>query len=289
MIGSQREGTGRVVAVGRGESTRRGLTAVEVLIVLCLFSLVLASATAVLISQQRFYSRNADVASTRSAARTAAELLTAELRGISAAGGGLYGFAPDSVAIRSTTGIGIICGLYERTVILRRVSGVFGDLQTDSALIFVENGANSAIDDELIVAGIGGSQPAASPLCSDGAPPDVALSLDRDIEGARVGSPIRSFRPYVYKLYVGGDGRWWLGQRLRNGRMQPVTGPFAPPAQNGLRFEYATRSGAAAVDPTGVALIRILITAQGRLRYPWRGLKSVFTDTVTTAVWLRGS
>jgi len=287
MIKAERPGAGREGVVGRN-GNRRGLTAIEVLIVLSLLSLVLASATAILISQQRFHSRNADVAATRSTARTAAELLTAELRGINPAGGGLYGFAPDSVAIRSTTGVGIVCGLSGNTLVLRRVSGVFGDLQTDSLLMFVEHEPFWASDDEWIVARIEAARPATAPDCADGASPDVALTLDRELGGIRVGSPIRSFRPYVYRLYTGGDSRWWLGQRLRGGRIQPVTGPFAPPTQDGLRMEYVTRLGTAAVDPAAVAVVRLSVKAQGRLRYPWRGHKSLFTDSLTTAVWLRG-
>jgi hypothetical protein len=288
MIGSRRPVAGRGEIVGRIEWERQGITTLEVIVFLCLFSLVLASASAILIGQQRFYSRNADVASTRSAARTAAELLTAELRGLSAAGGGLYGFAPDSLAIRSTTGVGIVCAVSGSTLVSRRVSGVFGDLPTDSVVIFVEHETNSAGDDELVVARVEESRAASSPICPDGAPPDVALNLDRVIDGVGIGSPIRSFRPYVYKLYVGGDGRWWLGQRLRSGRTQPITGPFAPPAQGGLRLSYSTPLGVAAVEPAAVAVVKIRVKAQGRLRYPWGGLKRVFTDTVTTAVWVRG-
>jgi hypothetical protein len=288
MIKPERPSAGREIVAGRNELNRWGLTAIEVLIVLGLLSLVLASTTAILMSQQRFYSRNADVAATRNAARTAAALLTAELRGVNPSGGGLYGFAPDSVAIRSTTGIGIVCGFSGSTLVLRRVSGVFGDLQTDSVLLFVEHEPDRASDDEWVVARIEATRPTTTPDCTDGAPPDNALTLDREVGGVRVGSPIRAFRPYVYRLYTGSDGRWWLGQRLRGGRIQPVTGPFAPPAQYGLRMEYITRLGAAALDPTAVALVRLSMKAQGRLRYPWRGQRSLYTDSVTTAVWLRG-
>lgn len=288
MIGSRVKGGRRKGVLDHSRSHRRGLTAIEVLVVLSLFAFVLASAGAILISQQRFYSRNADVAATRSAASAAAELLTAELRGISAAGGGLYSFAPDSLAIRSTTGVGIVCGVSGRTLAVRRVSGAFGELPTDSVLLFVEHEADTAWDDERVVARIIASRQAAAPMCPDGAPADAALSLDREIEGVGVGSPIRSFRPYVYRLYVGGDGRWWLGQRLRNGRIQPVTGPFAPAAEQGLHMEFATGSDAAASEPADVALVRLSIKTQGRLRYPWRGTQSVFIDTVRTAVWLRG-
>jgi hypothetical protein len=266
----------------------RGLTAVEVIVVLALFSLLLVSVTGLLISQQRYYMRNADVASTRSAARLAAELLASELRGLNVAGGDLYGFAADSLAIRSTTGIGIVCGFSGRTLAVRRISGVFGDLPTDSARLFVEHATGLARDDEWLVASIEASRAATLPVCPDGAPPDRSLVLDRDLEGISVGSPLRSFRPYVYRLYVGGDGDWWLGQRLRHGRLQPVTGPLAPPGDGGLRLTFADESGVSTADPAAVARVAISVTARGRVRYPWRGVRTVFKDSVTTVVWVRG-
>jgi prepilin-type N-terminal cleavage/methylation domain-containing protein len=270
-----------------GIRSRRGFTAIEVIVVLTLLSLLVAAAAGVLISQQRYYTRHADVAATRGAARVAAELLAAELRGVSVDGGGLYGFASDSLAIRSSTGIGIVCGVSGRTLVLRRVSGVFGDLPTDSALLFVEHATDSPVDDEWWVARIEASRMATSPACVDGAPPDVSLVLSRDLEGVGVGSPVRSFRPYVYKLYLGGDGRWWLGQRLRNGRMQPVTGPMAPPGESGLRLRFLDPTGAPTDDPARVARVGISIIAEGRVRYPWRGMRAVFKDSLAVAAWVR--
>lgn len=276
------------VAPGREAWTAQGLTAVEVIIVLALLSLLLASVTGLLISQQRSYTRNADVASTRSAARLAAELLASEVRGLNVAVGDLYGLAVDSLAIRSTTGIGIVCGFSGRSLAVRRISGVFGDAPTDSARLFVERTTALAGDDEWLVVRIAASRAAVSPVCPDGAPPDRSLVLDRDLEGITVGSPIRSFRPYVYKPYVGGDGDWWLGQRLRNGRIQPVAGPLAPPGEGGLRLAFADAFGAPTADPAAVARVSITVTAHGRVRYPWRGLRTVFTDSLTTVAWVRG-
>lgn len=288
MNGSRRRRTDGPIAPGRGTLTAQGLTAAELIVVLALLSLLLVSVTGLLISQQRYYMRNADVASTRSAARLAAELLASELRGLNVAAGDLYGFGVDSLAIRSTTGIGIVCASSGRTLAVRRISGVFGDLATDSARLFVEHTTGFARDDEWLVARIEASRAAASPVCPDGAPPDRSLVLDRDLEGISVGSPIRSFRPYVYKQYVGGDGDWWLGQRLRNGRIQPVTGPLAPPGEGGLRLAFADAFGAPTADPAAVSRVAISVTARGRVRYPWRGLRTVFTDSVTTMVWVRG-
>lgn len=278
----------RPSALGDGECAAHGLTAVEVIVVLALLSVLLVSVTGLLISQQRYYLRNADIASTRSAAQIAAELLASELRGLSVTDGDLYGFAMDSLAIRSTTGIGIVCGFSGRTLAVRRISGVFGDLPTDSARLFVEHTAGRVSDDEWIIARIETSRPAVSSVCPDGTPPDRSLILDRDLEGISVGSPLRAFRPYVYKPYVGGDGDWWLGQRLRNGRMQPVTGPLMPPGGGGLRLAFAAEDGAPTADPAAVSRVAISVTARGRVRYPWRGLKAVFTDSVTTSVWVRG-
>lgn len=288
MSGSWRRSFGGGFALDRRARDRWGWTAVEVIVVLGLLALLSASVTGVVISQQRFYTRNADVAGTRGAARVAAELLTSELRGVSAAGGGLYGFAADSVAIRSSTGIGIVCDASPRTLVLRRVSGVFGELATDSVLVFVENATGAAFDDQLRVARIEASRTAAAPTCPDGAPPDISLVLDRDLPGVSVGSPVRSFRPYTYRLYMGGDGWWWLGQRLRDGRIQPIVGPLAAPAEGGLRLAFLDATGAATSDPASVARVVISIVARGRVRYPWRGVRTVFTDSVTTTVWVRG-
>ncbi len=266
----------------------RGHTIVEVAVMLGLLSIVLASAATVLIAQQRFYSRNADIASTRNAARLAAEVLTAELRSVNASGGDLYGIGPDSVALRSTTGLGLICSVSGRSVALRRVTGTFGELATDSAFVFVENSLHTAADDSLVVVQIRESRLGSAAHCADGLPADVSLGFDRDVPGVSLGSPVRAFRPYVYKLYAGQGGKWWFGQRLRGGRIQPIAGPFAPTSRGGLRLEYLARGSAPTDDPLQVAHVNIAMRAEGRLRYPWRGLKDVYSDSVSTAVTLRG-
>jgi hypothetical protein len=253
-----------------------------------LLSIVLASAAAVLIAQQRFYGRNADIASTRNAARLAADVLTTELRSVNASGGDIYGIGPDSVALRSTTGIGVICSASGHTVALRRVTGTFGELETDSAFVFVENSLRQAVDDSLVVVRIRESRPGTAAPCPDGVPADVSLGFDRDVPGVSLGSPVRAFRPYVYKLYAGQGGKWWFGQRLRGGRIQPIAGPFAPPSEGGLRLEYRSPAGVPTDEPLQVAHVDMAMLALGRLRYPWRGLKEAYSDSVSTAVTPRG-
>jgi hypothetical protein len=63
---------------------------------------------------------------------------------------------------------------------------------------------------------------------------------------------------------------------------------LAPPGEGGLRLAFADESGVSTADPAAVARVAISVTARGRVRYPWRGVRTVFKDSVTTVVWVRG-
>lgn len=266
-----------------------GHTVVEVLLALLLFSVVATALCLVLVAQHRFYTIQAHVARTRNAARLAVEVLAGELRDSSPSGGDLYAVGPDSVALRSTSGFGIVCAVSANTVSLWRLTGTFGVLNTDSALVFEEHRFDSSLDDRWTAARILSVRLGGTGLCPNGRPPTATLALDRAVTGATVGSPLRGFRPYVYKLYRGADGSWWLGQRLRGGRFQPVTGPFAAPAQGGLRLEYLTDAGAITADPRRVSSVRIAVKAVSVRPISRGGRTDLVTDTLSMRVYLRNS
>ncbi len=245
---------------GRRFSTRlgvRGASLIEVAVTLVLASLVLGAAYAVLIAQRRFYTLTVQTTTARDAARIALQVLSGELRGSSPAAGDLYAMDADSLAVRSTTAAAVLCDVAGTTLHLRRLAGAFGDRPADSALVYLEGDTSVAADDAWVavrVLAVGGG---GTGSCPDQRPPDLGLIIDRTVGGVLVGAPVRGFRPYIYKLYSGPDGRWWLGQRLRGGIIQPVTGPFAAPGSGGLRFEYLTASGVPAAELRGVAQVRI--------------------------------
>jgi hypothetical protein len=271
------------------EECNEGHTVVEVILALLLFSVVASALSLVLVAQHRFYTIQAQVASTRDAARLAVEVLAGELRDSSPSSGDLYAIGPDSVALRSTLGLGVVCAVSANTVSLWRLTGTFASLNTDSALVFEEHQLDSSLDDRWTAARILNVQVGGTGLCPNGHPPTSTLSLDRAVTGATVGSPLRGFRPYVYKLYRSRDGNWWLGQRLRRGRIQPVAGPFASPVDGGLRLEYLTDTGAVTTDPGRVASVRIAVKAVS-VRPVYRGRRADFvTDTLSTSVYLRNS
>jgi len=269
--------------------SRSGYTLIEVALGLVVFAIVLASLSAVLMSQHRFYAANAQLAGTRDAARIAVEVLTGELRAVSPAAGDLYAIASDSVALRSSTGIGVICGVSGNTIALWRLMGSFADSPSDSALIFVENDPATSLDDAWVAASVENVGSAGGSACPGGRPSSGRLVLDREITGAVVGSLVRAFRPYVYRLYVGGDGRWWLGQRLRYGRIQPVTGPFAHPAEGGLRLQFIDHVGGETLDPARVVEVRVSIKTQSARRVSGPNGTHFYTDSLSTSVYLRNS
>ncbi len=274
----------------RSEQTqrRRGHAFLEALVILILLSIVMAAVHSVLLSQSRFHRLQARIASARDAARIALDVLAGELRPLSPAAGDVYGIGRDSVAFRSISGVASICSASETTLTLRRITGTFGDLAADSVSVFVEGDVDTLLDDTWRVAAILDVRASGSGRCPDGRLPDLRLTLDRELSGVGVGSPVRAFRPYVYKLYRASEGSWWLGQRLRQGRLQPVTGPFAPPGEGGLLLEYSTRTGAPSGTGAEVTRVRVSVKAIGdrALRLPGQ---EALADTLSTVVYLRNS
>jgi len=256
---------------------------------LALFSIVLVSVHLALISQYRFYALNAQLANTRDAARIAAEVLTGELRGVSPTAGDLYGVSTDSVALRSNRGVGVICGVSGNSIDIWRLTGTFGDSSADSVLIFLENDPGSSLDDAWTAADVQRVRSGGASSCPNGRPPDVRLDLDRPVTGFLDGAAVRAFKPYVYRLYLAGDGRWWLGQRPRYGRIQPVVGPFASPGEGGLVLDFLGSGGVPTVDPALVIEVLISVRSQSTSPLPWLGGTGFHTETLQTAVYLRNS
>jgi hypothetical protein len=243
-----------------------------------------ASAFAVLASQCRFYAGQLQIAATRDAARVALAVLSVELRAASPVAGDIYAIAADSVALRSYTGFGVVCRIDGDEIALRRIAGTFPGSPNDSILVYL--GPRAAAWGGVAVAG---ARRPTGGRCPDGLPPDVVVQVLGAVDGAAAGAPVRGFRAYVYRLYRGSDGRWWLGQKLRGGRFQPVTGPFADPAAGGLRLEFLDGVGGLVVDPGAAVQVRVSVVARSPRPVPVRGGSRFFHDSLSTVVLLRNS
>jgi len=246
-----------------------GHTLVELLLVCVLIPLLLAVSYETLTRAYRFYSRQLLLVEAREATRVAVEVLGAELRAISPGAGDLYAIAPDSLALRSFIGLGFVCRSAIDTLSLWRASGVFTPSPTDSVRLFIEGDPATRSDDRIVSARIRSVGPGGVPACPGGNATEKRLVVEPAPVGLRVGSPVRAFRPHVYRLYRGADGLWWLGQRLRGGVIQPITGPFASPARSGLELRYLDAAGAPAGTAHQVAGVGIKV--RSRIRRGPRG------------------
>lgn len=266
-----------------------GYSFVELVLVLVLLSIVAGAIGTVLVSQRRFYSAQAQIVETRDALRTALEVLTGELRETSPVDGDLYAIHSDSVALRSFQGFGVVCELAASRLRLWSASGVFGSSGRDSALVFVENDPGTRADNGWRGLAVHDVRSPPGGGCTHGREPDLELVVGGDLSGVRVGAPIRGFRPYVYRLYSSSDGRWWLGQRRRDGRFQPVVGPFEAPGDGGLRFRFLMQDGAPAWDPSEVARVDIRVRGRSADRVALPHGIDFYIDSLSTSVYLRNA
>jgi type II secretory pathway pseudopilin PulG len=261
-----------------------GYALVEVSLVLLLVSLLTTSALAVLSSQRRFYAAQLQIAAARDVARVALTVLSVELRAASPVAGDLYAIAADSVALRSYTGFGVVCSVSGNEINLRRIAGTFQGSPNDSLLVYrgprVTSWGRAAVV---------GARSAAGGHCPDGGRPDLVLRAAGAIGDVVAGAPLRGFRPYVYRLYRGGNGRWWLGQKLRGGRFQPVAGPFADPAAGGLRLDFLDAVGDPTTEARAAVRVRVSLVAQSARPVPARAGPHFSHDSLSTVVLLRNS
>lgn len=243
----------------RGRS--RGFTLIEVLVAMTLTGIVVAGTLRALSAQKKFYARQARILSARHALRASATLLTSELREVSATGGDLYGMASDSVAFRSTAAFGIACAINEGsgTLSLTHVSGHWNLDGADSVLVFVENGPQNDDDGWLALPVVGIAT--GGPSCGSGNSPLRVITVVGSLTGVWEGSPVRLFRPHVFRLFQM-DDRWWLGRRNRaSSDYLPVAGPLAPPADGGLQLNYYTTNNVVTAAPALVARVVISVKA----------------------------
>lgn len=112
---------------------------VEVLVFLVIALVMIGGVYQLMIGQTRLWQKQSALEDVRSSLRAAATLLSFELRQASPAYGDIYFIEPDSFAVRSPQGSGIICGKHgtQPRLGLRWTWGDFFATSDDSAMVFV--------------------------------------------------------------------------------------------------------------------------------------------------------
>lgn len=300
------------------KGARKGLTLVELVVVIVLLSLVVGSLMTVIVRQQQFYTGASEIMEARSNVRQVMDILPAELRGISAVGGDIYAMSGQAIEFRAPTGASIVCAVDPtRTVVTIPPTGLTNALTSwltapldgDSLFIYNDSTSEASADDRwnlhrLTAAPATGNCPTATGFTRTAgqAAAGIQLTISPALSpNVVVGSPIRFFRRSRYQLYQSGDGRWYLGYYdcvQSSSRvspcttLQPVSGPYMPAADagpSGLRFTYFDSSDAVTADPARVARINFVARAETRRALNMPGVRGgqPYRDSVTVDVAVR--
>lgn len=283
---------------------RRGVTVIELVLVLAIGGLVAAVATRTFRVQQRSIGTAVELAELRTQLRLGVHLLATELRTISPHQGDVHSWGGTGITIRSVNGTSVVCSRESDSALVLPPLDREHDPSPTSWMTYPQPGDSvRVLDDSLGVSGIddvwrsyeiADLSPAArvgecalrtASTDSTHTPVRVRLAGGARLPATVVtGASVRFFRPVRYELYRSGDGLWYLGaSECRAGRspscstIQPVAGPYDAPGAgtgSGLQLVYLDQSGSELLpdrdDPRRIA--RIDVTVRSRVRTPpvWR-------------------
>ena len=244
-----------------------GATLPELLVGLVISLLVVMTAVAGTVRYQRASATVEVWMNARGQLRDAADILAADLRGISVPGDSLLATADTAVEFRSALGSSFVCSIPSANRIVlppdslpaERVlsSWVMPPDSGDMLLTYVAAGDSSPgqwarrrINAFVpIRASLGCPQAAGmldvAEIAGAGSAYDV--TLDGPILEVQRGAPVRILRRVRYSVYRGGDGHWYVGyRRCTTGcaATQPISGPYDVPRGYPLSLRYFDRSGA---------------------------------------------
>jgi type II secretory pathway pseudopilin PulG len=299
---------------------RTGVTLAELVVVLVLIGLVGSMIGLTLVRQQRFYRGTTDLLQAREGVRDAMELLSADIRGMSAADT-VRLLADSAIELFANAGSSVVCARLGGTAVgLPGLSAGRGNAltafltlpDTGDIAIFHRDSVDGVTEWERhrIVAFAGRSLATTSPASSgfarqveiDAGGTGLFLELSTPLSAhVDVGAPVRFLRRGRYSLYRASDGDWYLGYRRCNavgastcGAIQPLSGPYrdysSDPGGTGLLFEYFNKMGGKlAPDESPLAIARVDITAraESKQRINVEGRVNIPSDSATVAIAIR--
>jgi prepilin-type N-terminal cleavage/methylation domain-containing protein len=268
--------------------SERGFTLVEILVVLVLGSILLLATYQVLATNTRVYAENTARAQGQQTLRAGVDILSGELREISAAGGDLLGMGSDSLTIRAQRTFGLVCDVDYNGSPVKVTSFTVGPAFEvgDSIFVFHDNEAELASDDEWFVGVV--SAVASNTACSGS--PSQTLSIPMltttatasPPDSVRLGAPLRGFETITLGEYTF-DGETFLGRRVDGSSdPDPMVGPLLD--SRGVTFRYLDSRGQVTTVDTLVAQIEITL----RYKSDMKTFQSVpVSDSVLVRVYPR--
>jgi prepilin-type N-terminal cleavage/methylation domain-containing protein len=299
---------------------KRGLSLVELIVVVAIAGIATTVITATMNRAQRFYRAANELRSTRESVRDAMEVLSADVRGMSTAD--TVRFRADSaLEFFAQIGVSVVCLTNANEAGLPAVHSSGNSLSAfitehdtgDVALFYADSSDSSQRWIRYRITSfashsLGSSCPQASKFSTQA---EIAAGDKGFVVGAaaalssniKPGAPVRFVRRVRYSLYRASDGYSYLGYRRCNaigasvcGAVQPISGPYANYSNDaratGLLFEYFDAAGRRlAPSASALALARVDITArsQSAQRNPFSGRDGPISDSATVAIAVRNN
>lgn len=244
---------------------RAGFSLLEVVVALTIGSIVCAAAIRLLVQQRLALASQLARAERGAAVRVAGAFFANELGGLDARDGDLIAMDPTRIVYRASRGVAFLCSSPEPggdvVFHLPAIAWRPVDATVDSVLILAEGDVLTRDDDRWLHADVTGVSAATCDDATFGQRVTLGPVNGGSLGAARFGAPVRFGSVHEVRLYRGGDGGWWLGERRHDKAtgwptIQPVLGPLEP---GGLEFRYRDANGQPASSPTDVALIEIAI------------------------------
>jgi prepilin-type N-terminal cleavage/methylation domain-containing protein len=269
--------------------SRAGFTLIEMMVVMVLSGVILASLMTLMMTQSKGYSKQLESMDAREATRTVSTVIGWDLRHAAAGGSTLSFASADEIDMRTITGLGVICGKHALLPRygLWRTAGSVGATVDDSALVYQ---SLTSTWEKLKISAVGTPLALGVPACAwvGARVPDMVVEFvvnaPTDTSTIKVGAPLRAFQKVAYAEFQS-NSRWWLGQKIGGGAWNQVAGPLLAPSANGLKFVFYDSLNAVTAIPANVASVGFTVIAQSSKVQA--GTNNYKTDTVTTKVALR--
>jgi len=261
-----------------------GFTITELLVAILISTILLGSIYQVLITNQRIAVVQREQVLGQQTARAGLDILTQELREISAAGGDLTAIEVSRVAFRGLRAFGIACQVTNSTPPIVTVANegrrfVVGD----SVYVFADGNPSISADDQWMAVAV--TEVTNNLTCGTDAVPAQRLvlsgpGLQADADRILSGAIVRAWEGVAYET-ESVDGVTYLS-RVRGGVSARLVGPIR--ADNGLAFRYLDENGSQTNVPANVARIAITLRTLSEARDQ---AGQQVRDSLTTSVNLR--
>ncbi len=271
--------------------SRRGFTIIELLISMMIGLIVLGAVYQLMITQSAGYGKQRELADVRETARSAATLLSWDLRHAATGGSAIAAMSPSAITLRSVRGVGVVCAKHPTLprYALSQTTGKIEATSSDSALV-LQVGRDRWQRVKVTSVGTPAAMGVASCAWTGSPAPDIvvqiAVNSKSDTISIKVGAPFRAYRRVEYTQYLLG-GRWWLGRKVGAAAgYEQLTGPLL--ASTGLRFSYFDTLGAPTATPASVGTVAFTLNAESYKKARLNtGAYAYQRDSLSTKVLLR--